>query len=103
LNSADGLLLATFGTTLLVNASLLAQICYLGTQVEGRTLWDILTADGRGSREMELNEIDNCDDTPYHREEDIALVDVQESTAEMVMQSKSLLMKTKLRTRNQNE
>ena len=81
LNDADGLLVVTFGAALLVNASLLAQICYLGTQVEGRTLWDVLAADGRRSTESEFIEVQNCDDTPYHREEeDIALVDIQENS-----------------------
>ena len=80
LNNADGLLIATFGSALLVNAGLLTQICYLGTQIEGRTLSDVLTADGRRAEETELDEVDNCETTPYHKEEDIALVGVEENS-----------------------
>ncbi|CAJ1934818.1 unnamed protein product [Cylindrotheca closterium] len=80
LNDADGLLIATFGSAALVNASLMIQICYLGTQIEGRTLSDVLTADGRRSAETEFDEADNCQTTPYHKEEDIALVGIQENS-----------------------
>lgn len=82
LNDADGLLIATFGSALLVNASLFCQICYLGTQIEGRTLVDVLTADGRRSTETEteFDIVDNYENTPYHIEEDIALVDIEENS-----------------------
>lgn len=80
LNNADGLLIASFGSALLVNASLLAQMCYLGTQIEGRTLGDVLTADGRRSTAIEFDDIDDGETTPYQKDEDIALVGLQENS-----------------------
>jgi len=82
LTNADGILLASFGLASLANAALLGQIIYLGTQIEGRTLRDVLTADsGRASTEIAPNETDYSDLSPYYREEeDIGLVDMQENS-----------------------
>lgn len=58
LAGSDGLLLASFGIAFVFNSALFAQIIYLGTQVERRTLFDVLTADvGVATRtESELQE-----------------------------------------------
>ena len=45
LADSDVLLLASFGIAFILNSALFAQIIYLGTQVERRSLFDVLSAD----------------------------------------------------------
>jgi mannose-P-dolichol utilization defect protein 1 len=79
LADSDALLLASFSLAFVLNSALFGQIVYLGTQVEGRSLHDVLTADvGTVVREDNLESSGNVDLTAYQMAEDIALVPLQE-------------------------
>lgn len=79
LADSDSMLLASFSLAFVLNSALFCQIVYLGTQVEGRSLRNVLTADvGTVAREDQLGRSTNADMTAYQIAEDIALVPLQE-------------------------
>ena len=54
LANSDALLLASFGIAFILNSALFAQIIYLGTMVEKRSLGEVLSADvGSASSQIE--------------------------------------------------
>eukprot|EP00980_Cylindrotheca_fusiformis_P008945 scaffold1909_cov130-Cylindrotheca_fusiformis.AAC.12 len=79
LANSDSLLLASYGLAFLLNSALFGQIVYLGTQVEGRSLRDVLTADaGTASAVDQLVIQSNAELTAYQMIEESTLDPLQE-------------------------